>query len=165
MRMSARITGECPSTIISWINNEAKGVKRKGTTCTCLNTDGLYFTKSKPRPPPCELPPEPASLFSFLEELDTQKVCVHGRIARHVPHTTGKSAMYLAQKGGHFVCRHAHTMAVLRKMRKARAETNGRLFKFRGGMCNCELADLPQRNGPKSMAKLGDIPGKYGELR
>ena len=71
----------------------------------------------------------------------------------------------VSQKGGHFVCRHAHTMAVLRKMRKARAETNGRLFKFRGGMCNCELADLPQRNGLKSMAKLGDIPGKYGELR
>ena len=32
-------------------------------------------------------------------------------------------------------------------------------------MCNCELANLPQRNGLKSMAKLGDIPGKYGELR
>ena len=75
--------------------------------------------------------------------------------------------MYLTQKGGLLVCRHAHTLSTLRKMRKVRcygipAPSRG----FRnGGMCDCELDDLPQRTGLKSLPKLSTLPGKFGEGR
>ena len=159
--------GECSSTILSWIGAE-KAARSKGeeppprkSACDCENTDGLYHSKSKPRPPDEELPPQPDSLYSFLSDnLSTHELKVAGRSMRHVPHTTGKKAMYLTQKGGNFVCKHAHSLVVLRKMRKARsAGTTGR---FRGGMCDCELDGLPQRNGLKKLPKLAEMPGKYG---
>lgn len=163
--------GERPSTILSWVAKEARAVQEgeepptRNSLCDCLNTDGLYYTKSKPQPPPEELPPTPLSLFSFLEELDTQKVSVHGRVQRHVPHTTGNKAMYLTQKGGLFVCQHAHTLSTLRKMRKVRC-CGTAMPKFRnGGMCDCELDDLPQRTGLKSLPKLSTLPGKFGEAK
>ena len=125
----------------------------------------MYYTKAKPMPTPEELPSPPPSLFSFLEELGTQRIVVRGRTSRHVPHTTGKKAMYLTMKGGQFVCRHAHTLATLRKMRKVRS-AGATTPKFRnGGMCHCELDDLPQRTGLKSMPKLSMLPGKFGDAR
>lgn len=163
--------GERPSTILSWISKEAHA-KQEGvpaplrtSPCGCLNTDGMYFTKAKPIPTPEELPPAPTSLFTFLEELDTRKIVVQGRISRHVPHTTGNKAMFLTMKGGQFVCRHAHTLATLRKMRKARCAGAASAPKFRGGMCHCELDGLPQRTGLKSMPKLSMLPGKFGDAR
>ena len=160
--------GECPSTILSWINREAQAAAAgeaapaRSSCCNCLNTDGLYHTQSKPAP--AEAPASPPSLFAFLEELNTHKSIVNGRVARHVPHTHGNGAMYLSQKGGHFVCKHHHTLATIRKMRKARSGC-GPAIKFRGGECNCDLKHLPQRNGLKTLPQLGELPGKWGELR
>ena len=161
--------GERPSTILSWICRESQAEKNgtaaplRNSICDCMNTDNLYFTKSKPAPsePPAE---HPKSLFSFLEKLGTNTSMVRGRVSRHVPHTKGEAAMYLTQKGGHFVCKHHHTLSVLRKMRKVR---NGTLkgVRFHGGICDCNLADLPKRTGLSLMPQLGDIAGKYGELR
>ena len=56
-------------------------------------------------------------------------------------------------------------MATLRKMRKARSAPNATRTKFRGGMCDCELDDLPQRSGLKSLGKLSALPNTYGTAR
>lgn len=178
---SARIAdGERPSTILSWLAKEARRAKELGdggeegsahgglpckdtrslSLCTCANTDGMYWS-AKSNPKPAELPPMPSSLYSFLEDLDTDKIVVKGRVARHVPHTTGRKAMYLTQKGGLFVCRHAHTLATLRKMANARKCSDMVVPKFRGGVCNCELDNLPHRCGLKKLPKLG----AFGETR
>ena len=176
--------GERPSTILSWVAKEAQrahaaGAPNEGdgggqdvggeseirvlSLCTCVNTDCMYWT-TKANPKPSELPPMPTSLYSFLEDLDTEQIVVKGRAARHVPHTTGRKAMYLTQKGGHFVCRHAHTISTLRKMAKARKCGNVVMPKFSGGVCDCELDNLPHRCGLKSLPKLSDVPGKFGEI-
>jgi hypothetical protein len=157
--------GERPSTILSWVSKEKEqgcGPEQRNSCCDCVNSDGMHFTKRKPKP--SELPPKPDSLYTFLEGLDTQKICVDGRLARHVPHTIGKKAMFLTQKGGNFTCRHAHTLSTLRKMRKVRMGGSG-CINFRGGMCDCELDYLPQRTGLKMLSKLSMLPGKFGKER
>lgn len=149
--------GECPSTIFSWIHRETKAlaagamVPKRSSCCDCLNTDGLYHTHAKP--PPAEPPASPPSLYDYLELLDTCKSIVNGRVARHVPYTHGSKAMYLTQKGGHFVCMHHHTLATIRKMRKVRAGT-APAAKIRGGPCNCDLDNLPHRNGLKRLPRI-----------
>ena len=160
--------GECPSTILSWINREAHAAAagvmapKRSSSCNCLNTNGLYY----PRRGSIEPPASPPSLFTYLERLNTHKSIVNGRIARHVPHTHGSRAMYLTQKG-HFVCCHHHTLATIRKMRKVRAGHGAGTepaTKFRGGECNCDLNNLPQRNGLKMLPRSAhsELPGKCG---
>ena len=147
--------GERPSTILSWTGPEECAKRdglpvpaRKNTTCTCDHTELMYHTKSNPLPPAEELPPVPSSLYTFLEALDTHKIVVRGQAARHVPGTgTGTGAMYVRKKGGHFCCKHLHTLAVIKKMKKARELTQHTPSKFRGGMCGCTLPKLPQRVG------------------
>ena len=161
------VHGECSSTLTSWIGRETKAANEglvaptRPSNCDCLNTDGLYHTKAKPMP--STLPEMPASLFAYLEEIDTDKIVIHGRLSRHVPHTVGDKRMYLSQRGGHFVCKHAHSLSILRQMQKSRV--GGVQKKFQGGMCDCKLDCLPQRSGLKKFAKLCEMPGKFGEAR
>jgi hypothetical protein len=160
--------GERPSTILGWISAEAHagGDARPRTTtcCTCLNTDGLHHTKSMPMPAPEELPPEPESLFSFLEQLGTEKITVKGRISLHVPHTIGRQRMFLTQRGGQLVCAHAHTREILSKIKKAR-DTGATAMRLRGPMCDCEFSSLASRKAVRGLPKMAMLPGRRGATR
>ena len=139
--------GEVSSSICSWLSSEQRarqeGVEppSRNSVCTCQNTDGLHFTKDMPGPLVSIAPPAD-TFFGVLAAMNTSAVTVRGHTLRHVPHTAGKAALFVSEKGGVLCCRHGHSLKTLRMMHAA-----GKQRKFRGGACDCCVQTPPRRCG------------------
>ena len=137
--------GEVSSSICSWLSSEQR-TKQEGSSpptrksvCDCQNTDGLHFTKEMPAPL-FSLTPPADTLFGMLTALGTHKATIRGHDLRHVPHTAGKEARFVSEKGV-FCCRHGHSLKTLRMMQA------GEKRNFRGGGCDCCPKTPPRRVG------------------
>ena len=136
--------GEVASTITHWLALE-RNAKKNGTApqprggsrglskCNCQSTEGLNVTPAKTIQPPRR----PSSLFSFLQEKNTEMVRIKGLEARQVPHLSGPTFLLST---GHFVCRHgASRLSLIRKQRSTKPT-------FRLPKCGCELKPPPVRS-------------------
>lgn len=136
--------GECASSIGSWVSAEQAAQLvgeqpfARNSICDCANTDGMHWTKTMPSPL-VPLDPPADTLFGVLDAIGTHKIVLRGRTLRHVPYTGDNSALFVAQKGGFFCCRHGHSLNVLK------AINQGKSSKFRGGACRCSVRAPPRR--------------------
>ena len=150
--------GELSSTISYWLSiekqariNNVSAPPRGGagnrSVCDCQTTEGLNVALPDCTP----IPEKPASLFEFLEAVDTEKLNMKGREARRIPHT--EPAAFVSTVG-RVTCRHgASRRSLIKKERSTAAST-------RLPACGCNLAPLSLRGG----IKLGKFPRVCGPV-
>lgn len=148
--------GERASTILHWLSAEkkakqaglpipARGGTRGLSTCDCKSTEGLNV---KINDTVCA-PAAPASLFSFLEECNTEQVMVKGTAARRIPHLSGPTFL---MSNGRRCCRHgASRKSLIKKQRTDRPSS-------RLPVCGCTLDVLPVRYCHRGAAKCPNVP-------
>ena len=105
--------GETPSAISQYAAGSR--TRPSGSTCTCMNVDGL--TMGRFAQPPCDWPPTP-SYYSVLVARDAKEVELPGgRLARKLPHTGTSVPVYMLPCGN-LRCAHGNSEATLRAITK-----------------------------------------------